>query len=291
MLEYVIGPDENSDLLQLLDEPQLGPVLAYVQQPLADSANACVRADHPNGVGLNYYDHMRDGGFFALRPLLIEAGLVKADWSPDGVAGAAGIIAAILRVRAAGGNVDTICLDEPLVAARTLGLSIEQCASIVIERLTAITAATGHARFVLVQEYPDERAERILAFVRLLRAANVGLVGIHLDVDHRVFRRYSFWRAFTEHRKDVADCQRLAAEIRSLGLTLGVILTPDGDRTVSDETFVATAFSWLKQLYEYFGWPDRILAQSWQGRNQPPVHMLTSLLLQAAAWISEHPHG
>src|SRR6185503_9686751 len=139
-MELVLAPDLNADLLPLVQHPeqwrdafaallQSGGKLQMFEQQIGidNPATYDPVPDYVRDVGPNYYDRLRDAGFFAELtaldiPLAIETPGLKA-WDtengiPTGKQAAFALTRAINRVLAAGGGLlSSYSMDDPLAAS------------------------------------------------------------------------------------------------------------------------------------------------------------------------------
>src|SRR5262245_30155627 len=150
-MELRLTPDLNVPYAALLDRPQWARAYArtatvgtYIQHWLGDAAHAFANAEHPDGIGENSYPQLVaiDWGRQLQKPLHCEAGILK-DWSRDGAKAAEGIISAIGRARAIGVEFASVGIDEPLIAAKAIGMPFDQVPPIVSRAMRTIQEPTG----------------------------------------------------------------------------------------------------------------------------------------------------
>lgn len=146
-------------------------------------------------------------------PLIAEVGAVK-EWAPDGRAAAADLQSLLARW----GSIIAGCtLDEPLAAARALGLTRDAA----VDGVCRVIEAAG-ARPVGLVEWVDPSAlADLIAWIEALDS-RVQLAWVHLDIDAHLLmaRRRRWWWPWCARRRRLGYAGVLAA-VRTLLPLLG----------------------------------------------------------------------
>jgi hypothetical protein len=259
------GPNVESDILALFEHPEqwesaragISTFQVYVQNILADEPGQM-------GVGGNTYPALRDAhAFEQLRDwniaIAIEAGAVK-DWSCDGRQALHGILMAIDRVRDAGGEVASVVLDEPTGSRDACHLTFEQCADATALVIDGVRAH-GVASVGLVEPYPYIGASDLVRFIELIQQRGASPSFWHLDVD-----RFGIRDQHISANKAGEDLRWFARQCEAWRIPFGVVIF--GQRVQDATAYRRSAWEWAKQLRAYLhGWPDRLVAQSWEQVN------------------------
>ena len=251
-------------------------------------------------VGPNTYDALvRVDAFRKLvgwrKKLSIGVGSVKEFYCTDDASGMNNAIAetlkAIAAVRAAGGRVDYLSMDEPWVAGRSRqcgGPALEPTADRVALYMSSVSRAYPAAAIGLIEAYPFSSAAAIQSMITLLRARGATPAFLHMDVDWHALRPGDF----------VRDMRQLQSFCRSERIPFGIIVTGyDGN---ADALFSVDVVGLARQMAEAFvRWedmPDHIMLDSWvvssSGLNITPAnlpedrpHTQTSLLWQIYRYL------
>jgi hypothetical protein len=165
---------------------------------------------------------------------------------------------AIEAVRAAGGTVDYLSMDEPWVSGREKkcgGPALEPTADNVAFYMAGVNRAYPSIKIGLIEAYPFSDANQIERMLDLLHARNVPPAFLHMDVDWHSLKPGEF----------VRDMRRLQAACQSRQVAFGIILTGyDGD---ADALFALDVMGIAHQMAEAFlQWsdmPNHIMLDSW----------------------------
>lgn len=274
MTELWFAPNVGSNILPLFERPEEWPearasistVQLYVQNVLADHVGDM-------NVGANTYQMLKAVDAFAwLRDrdigLALEAGAVKP-WSCDGVAALGAIRQAIDRVRAAGGEVSAIVLDEPAGSRAPCHLTIEQ-AAIATSRVIDGIRAHGVQQVVIVEPWPYVDMATLVRFFELIQQEGSSPSGWHLDVDRFGIRDQKISPAHV-----AGDLRWPQGQCAAWQIPFGVIVF--GQRVIDAAGYRRSAWEWAEQLHGHLGgWPDRLILQSWEqvnGENSIPHNL------------------
>jgi hypothetical protein len=254
------------DYVQLFEHPedwpharQLVSVFKFYQQHTQMPA--------PSIVGPNTYDALARAGAFRLvnrwhKKIALEVGAVKEFFcTPDASgmnAAIAGTQASIAAVRAGGGSVAYLAMDEPFVSGRSRtcgGPALEPTADRIATYVAALRGANPDVRIGLIEAYPFSSAEAIERIIGLLKARGAAPAFLHMDVDWHLAGAAAFTR-------DMARLQAFAAGEK---IPFGVIIT--GYNGNADPLYAADVYGITGLMADTFGdWnhmPDQVILQSW----------------------------
>ena len=285
-MELVLAPDLNADLLPLVQHPeqwrdafaallQSGGKLQMFEQQIGidNPATYDPVPDYVRDVGPNYYDRLRDAGFFAELtaldiPLAIETPGLKA-WDtengiPTGKQAAFALTRAINRVLAAGGGLlSSYSMDDPLAASLS-----DFPEPVPIETVVAVLCRVAKAGSDMLVEggwteaYPTCSPAQIIDLGTRLRAAGWLFRHLHMDVDEQHAKQ-------TKTDEEIAaDFKELQAACRSWGIPFGIIL--NGQRGNTPEDYRVGFWEWFEFARKMLGGdPDRWILESWKKNNLP----------------------
>ena len=165
---------------------------------------------------------------------------------------------AIDAVRAAGGRVDYLSMDEPWVAGRSRkcgGPALEPTADRVALYMSSVNHAYPAAAIGLIEAYPFSSAAAIQSMITLLRARGRTPAFLHMDVDWHALKPGEF----------VRDMRQLQSFCRTARIPFGIIVTGyNGD---ADALFAVDVIGIARQMADAFlRWedmPDHIMLDSW----------------------------
>ena len=259
------GPG-TTDYIRLFEHPEEWPharqmisVFKFYQQH--------TQTPPPSIVGPNTYDALARAGTFSLinrwhKKIALEVGAVKEFFCTPDASGMnsaiAQTLASIAAVKAAGGAVAYLAMDEPFVSGRSRtcgGPALEPTADRVATYVTGVKAANPDVQIGLIEAYPFSSADAIERMIALLEARNVRPAFLHMDVDWHLSGADAF----------VRDMARLQAFAASQKLTFGIIITGyDGN---ADPLYAIDVYGITGLISTTFGdWnrmPDHIVIQSW----------------------------
>lgn len=248
----------SPDLVDLFTRPEAWPEARaridvfkfYAAQVLED---VVCQACGPNRLS----ELERVGAFARLREweiaAAIEVGAIKS-WDCGTQITTRLALEAARRVRAGGGRLRYLALDEPLLGGSECGLAPEESLRRTAAFVRALLSEYADVEVGDIEPYPAIPADRLIAWLRALERENVTPAFFHLDVD----------RAYADRlQSDVAaDMQTLRAACRSAGIPFGVILWSD-DGT-SDRAYSEDVLRWTQVVADALGgFPEHTLFQSW----------------------------
>jgi len=225
--------------------------------------------DYVRDVGPNYYDRLRDGGFFAglTIPLAIETPGLKA-WDteqgvPTGKQAAFALTRAIERIRAAGGELASFSMDDPLAASIS-----DFPVPVPVDRVTAVLCRVAKAGSDLgvqggiTEAYPTCSAAQIIDLFGHVQQAGWSPRHLHLDIDEQDAKQ-----VHTDARI-AADLHDLFNACRAWGIPFGIIL--NGQRGDTPQDYRTGFWEWFAYVRKMLGGdPDRWILESWKKKNLP----------------------
>jgi hypothetical protein len=254
------------DMLRMFERPE---EWAHARQ-LIDVYNITQQhtfATAPAIVGPNSYDALvRVDAFRKLaqwrKKLSIGSWAVKEFYCTDDASGmnaaVADTLAAVGAIRAAGGQVAYLAMDEPWVSGRSKrcgGPALEPTADRVAFYMSSVNRAHPAVGIGLIEAYPFSSAAAIQSMITLLRARGTTPAFLHMDVDWHALKPGEF----------VRDMRQLQAFCRTGRIPFGIILTGyNGD---ADALFAVDVIGIARQMADAFvRWedmPDHIMLDSW----------------------------
>jgi hypothetical protein len=254
------------DYLRLFERPeewpharQLVSVFKFYQQHTMTPA--------PSIVGPNNYGALARAGVFRLlnrwgKKIAIESWSVKEFYcTPDASgmnAAIADTLAAMAAVKAGGGAVAYLAMDEPFVSGRSRtcgGPALEPTADRVATYVSGVKGVNPDVRIGLIEAYPFSTADAIERIIGLLEARGATPAFLHLDVDWHLSGPVAF-------KRDMLRLQALAAAEK---IPFGIIINgADGN---SDALYAVDAYISTGLIADTFlSWahmPDQLIVQSW----------------------------
>lgn len=256
MIRMFEEPDEWRHVRQLID------VFQFTQQHTG--------AIDDRIVGPNRYAALARADVFRLltrwgKRTAIGVGSVKEFYcTPDGSGMQQSVtdtLRAIDAVRAAGGTVDYLAMDEPFLAGQTArcgGPSLQPTADRLQTYISAVRQAHPSIRIGMIEAYPSFTPDRFAAMLELTRQRGVLPAFLQVDVDIRAVRP----PPRNDFPNDLRALQRLCADH---GIPFGVIVWGyNGEVDVLfslDAKRLADAFREAFPTWESA--PDQLSVQSW----------------------------
>ena len=220
-------------------------------------------------VGPNSYGALASAGVFRRLnqwgiKTAIEVGSVKEFYCTADASGTnaaiANTAASIEAVRAAGGAVHYLAMDEPFVSGRAKvcgGPALEPTADRIATYVNGVHAAFPLVKVGLIEAYPFSSEAALETILHLLHARGASPAFLHMDVD---------WSALgpdgpTLFARDMKSLQAAcAAEKVPFGMILWGV---NGD---ADALYMRDAQRFVDALASTFSWetmPDQMIFQSW----------------------------
>jgi hypothetical protein len=167
---------------------------------------------------------------------------------------------ALDAVRAAGGLVSYLAMDEPFLAGQAPqcgGPALEPTADRVRQYMTEVHRAAPGIRIGLIEPYPFFRPETFTSMLRLLRDRGTPAAFLHVD---------AYLPALQPGRDAFgSDMLRLADLSSAYGIPFGIIVW--GENGDADSLYAADALKLADQISRTFrSWdvmPDHLIFQSW----------------------------
>lgn len=265
---WLSSDDSAPDMLDLFRHPELWArtreqvgVFKFVP-PHVDPRIASVR---------NSYAALKDVGAFRLLrqwgvKIATEEGAVK-EWDCTGTKRAApATIGHIANVAAAGGTLQVIAMDEPVVSGRgPCGLSLEEIAARTASYAAAVRAS-GEAQssgetleIGDIEPYPSIDVATLTAWIGALETHGFRPAFLHLDIN--------------VHYVDVHPEIRLTEDLKALarffyeaGIPLGIIIWSGYDPLNADRAYYDHALDLAGRVKDAIGRPDQLVFQSWVTR-------------------------
>jgi hypothetical protein len=265
---WLSSDDSAPDMLDLFRHPELWArtreqvgVFKFVP-PHVDPRIASVR---------NPYTALKDAGAFRLLrqwgiKIAVEEGAVK-EWDCTGTKQAApATIGHIANVAAAGGTLQVVAMDEPLVSGRgPCALSMNEIAARTASYAAAVRTSketqSSDATLEIgdIEPYPSIDVATLTTWIRTLAAHGFKPAFLHLDIN--------------VHYVDVHPEIDLADDLRSLnaflheaGVPLGIIVWSGYDPLNSDRAYFDHALDLAGRVKAAIGRPDQLVFQSWVTR-------------------------
>lgn len=255
--KYWLAPNiQTTDVLALFDGDvpnvgEAGVFQLYVQEIL-----------NLGNTGPNTYEaFVAKDAFRKLRKhgiaLSIECGAVKPGncQASDSIAG---ITEAVRRVRAAGGDVTHVSMDEPLVGAEgCLGQALSKTADYTAKFITA-TRALGVASVGWIEAWPHVSLSSQQTFFQMLVDRGATPSFWHMDIDWR--------RADKEGKSPAAYIAQVTATAQAHGIEHAVILVSTDDPQPSDAAWFTNVKALTRRVRSIQDLP-RAVVQSWTTRT------------------------
>jgi hypothetical protein len=164
---------------------------------------------------------------------------------------------AISTVRAGGGSVSYISMDEPFVAGLECNFSEDKTAELVKDFIRAMPVQVG-----LTEAYPTFGPEEMKKNIEALERFGVKLPFVHLDVDRYATQRPGNSLSNANGYNVNKDLREMRQFLRQKGIVMGIIIW--GEDGNSSEGFSADAILMSRQILNALGSDvDRLIFESW----------------------------
>jgi hypothetical protein len=254
-LRMFTNPEEWSEALGRVD------VMEFIQWSITHAPNP---QSGPNTAEA-FLGCVPGGAFRWLRDrgidVALEGSSVK-EWScgDDRHRAVDGMMETLDIIHDSGGVVKYIEMDEPFTAGMLpapdgCGYSLEQTADEVKVFVDAIHAKYPDIGIGVVEAYPHNSAATVVATVRAMQAAGVGLPFVHLDVDY-----YRVRREKSPLRRDLPAIMEAA---RESGCRFGAVVW--GETGSSNEAYARDAQNLARAIHKAIGLGDQdnLVFMSW----------------------------
>ena len=259
------APDNDSaDFLDLFRQPgkwsQTRSTISVVKfgPQQIDGREARTKNSFAELTGVDAFRKLRSWGL----KLAIEAPAIKK-WDCSGEAALRYTLRMIDNVAKAGGKVDYISMDEPLVAGvNVCDEPLVTAAARTASYIKGLAAQSPGVQVGDIESYPFNTASQTERWVTALEANGVKLAYYHLDVNVH----YTNLHPELDIRKEL---QTIRAFLRSKGIPFGVIFWSGYNPEVTDELFYKHTIAWIEKVVAAIGAPDEVIFQSWVLRSAP----------------------
>lgn len=259
------SPDaETPDLINLFNTPnQWEKSRAHINvfkfSPLQVSTSSLPKLN-------TYFDLVKADAFRKLKAwnlsVAIEAPAIK-EWDCSGNAPVKVTLEYVRNVRSAGGAVDFIAMDEPLVSgSRSCHLSLDQIAATTAKyvRTTStdpsLATADQNIKFGDIEPYPSFSIDQLQQWINSLQLNGLNLDFFHLDVDvNDVELRPQLDMA--------ADLSLLKTFLQSKHIPFGVIFWSGRDPESSDQAYYDHVIDFVRRVHRAIDSSDELIFQSW----------------------------
>ena len=172
----------------------------------------------------------------------------------------------------AGGKVQFLDMDEPLISALGLNrpvchLNIDQAAGEIAAYTHSVLAdrdvlASGLApRFFDTEAYPSLSVQQIETWLKALARNGAKPAGFNLDANVNAIDINPPAKA-----RLAADLQELQRFLANQGVTFGIIIWSGYDPVRSSKEYYDHAMNWTRTIHAAIGRPDRVIFSSWVTR-------------------------
>lgn len=201
----------------------------------------------------------------------IEAPGIK-EWDCDGRKSVQITDHFIRNVVKAGGKVDILSLDEPLVSAQghnkpICHASFEEAAQIMghyqanLGSLSAVAAQRKIPALFEDEAYPSFSIGQLENWLRVAAAQGFRPTGFTLDIDLNAVAQSPESRA-----RLVPDLREMQRFLKQARIAFGLILWSGHDPLRTDRAYYDDVMAWAQQVHQAIGRPDYMLFESWVTR-------------------------
>lgn len=263
------APDnETPDLLDLFRHPELWPAARARVNVLKLSAQ---QLSSGKPFKSNNFDDLVGAHMFATlaqwhMALAAEMGAVK-EWDCTGQQAAKQTVDMLKNVAAAGGAVEEIAMDEPIVSGTgPCKLSLTETAARTVAYVRVVQAAhirDGRGVPVAIgdiEPYPSFSVQTLKDWIAALATLDLKPAFFHLDVN------IHYVDLHPEVRLD-QDLGDLYAFMRASRIPFGVIFWSGYDPLNSDKLYYDHAMRFVERVHRIIGAPDQMIFQSWIVRS------------------------
>ncbi|MDR3538212.1 MAG: hypothetical protein P4L71_17085 [Acetobacteraceae bacterium] len=201
----------------------------------------------------------------------IEVPALK-EWDCSALRTPAVTVGLMKAVYAAGGTVQFLAMDEPLISA--LGLNRPICKE-GLDAAAAKVAAYAHAvmadpvvlssgivpQVIDTEAYPTLTVQQIEAWIAALERHGFKPAGFHLDADVHAIDVTPNGR-----KRVVGDLQDLQRFLQPEKISFGIMIWSGYDPVSSDEEYYHRTMTWVQTVHNAIGRPDRVVFESWVKR-------------------------
>jgi hypothetical protein len=264
-VEVWFGPDnDTADFLDLFRYPQLWN---NARSKVSVLKLGPQQVDGRKGAQVNSLSALTNvNAFRVLRSwgirLAIEAPAIKK-WDCTGKKALEYSLRLIDNVENAGGTVDYISMDGPLVnGIRACGDTVETAAIKTADYMKEFALQASKTGVGEIEPYPFNSVNQIQRWVRALAGTGVKPAHFHLDVNVH----------FVDIHPDIdvrSDLQALKRFFESQNIPFGVIFWSGYNPAPTDEAYYRRSMAWVTKVHAAIGAPDHAIFQSWVFRSSP----------------------
>lgn len=215
----------------------------------------------------------------------LEAGAVK-EWGCTGEAEFQAVRVAVENVRANGGTISYLAMDEPYIGGE-LEANGQSCGYTMAQSADATAyfvnrTRTAYPALVLgdIEPYPHFSVAQLQEWISALEARGVMLDFFHLDVDME--------QAAVDGHDVAADLWALHQFSQAHGIPFGVIFTANWTQAGSEQTYFESTLDWIGTVNDAIGMPNTVIFQSWQGPDFDGVHAVPINLPENDSAVYSH---
>jgi len=259
------APDaETPDLLDLFNAPSLWQrSRAYIDVlkfgPMQVSTSSIPKVN-------TYSDLVKADAFRKLKnwriSVAIEAPAIK-EWDCSGNFPAKVTLEYIRNVRSAGGAVQFIAMDEPLVSGfRSCHLTFDEIAARTTTYVKAVlndsslSTADRNMKFGDIEPYPSFSIDQLQQWVNALQSSGLKPDFLHLDVDVNDVELHPQFDLAT-------DLRLLKAFLQSKNIPFGVILWSGRNPESSDQSYYDHVIDFVRRVHLAIDTSEQLIFQSW----------------------------
>jgi hypothetical protein len=259
------APDSDTpDLVDLFNSPSLwetsrAHINVFKFSPLQVSTSSSPKLN-------NYFDLVKADAFRKLKAwklsVAIEAPAIK-EWDCSGNTPVRVTLEYVRNVRSAGGAVQFIAMDEPLVSGfRSCQLSFDEIATRTSTYVKAILSDPGlstadrNMKFGDIEPYPFFSIDQLQQWINALQLSGLNLSFFHLDVDVNDVELHP--------RLDLAtDLRLLKTYLQSKNIPFGVIFWSGRNPESSDQAYYDHVIDYVRRVHRAIDTAEELVFQSW----------------------------
>ena len=257
------APDNDTpDLVDLFRQPQL-----WRDARSAVSVLKLGPQQVDGRSGKNSLSELTEVGAFRMLQswgikLAIEAPAIK-EWDCSGQKALDYTLRLVDNVAKAGGAVNYISMDEPLVAGmRVCGDTLETAAAKTANYVEKFASQAPEIKVGDIEAYPFNTVAQIRRWIAALGENGAKLDHFHLDVNVH----------FLDVHPEIdvrSDLKLLRNFFRGQNTRFGIIFWSGYDPAPTDEAYYRRTMAWVARVHAAIGAPDDAIFQSWVVRSAP----------------------
>lgn len=259
------APDaETPDLVDLFNAPSLwensrAHINVFKFGPMQVSTSSLPKVN-------TYYDLVKADAFRKLKDwklsIAIEAPAIK-EWDCSGNYPVKATLEYIRNVRSAGGAVQFIAMDEPLVSGfRSCQLAFDEIAARTATYVKTIlsdpslSTADRNMKFGDIEPYPSFSIDQLQQWINALQRSALKPAFFHLDVDINDLEAHP--------KLDLAaDLHLLKAFLQGQNIPFGVIFWSGRNPESSDQAYYDHVIDYVRRVHRAIDTSEQLVFQSW----------------------------